>query len=288
MRTAYAEVLSRLTASSVAHDYDPRRRFEWPDALDSEAWLMPPELLSVYGTPMMDALGEPTLKALSKWESMNFYSLTLHGERELITVISRRIHTGGFEVPSDFFHRFIDEENHHMWFFSEFCRRYGKIYPDSTVWVSTDELRPELEVFLAFLRILIFEEIGDSFNIRMGGDMSLPPIVRALNTVHHADESRHIAAGRQVARHLWGLLGGELSREEEAAFVSQLKEYIAFTLQSFYNPKMYADAGIGDCYGFRRELLRQPARRERHRILLNRSLTFLRTSGIINETEALY
>lgn len=288
MGTAYAEVLKKLTESSIVHDYDPRRRFAWPSVLGDDEWLMPPDLLSVYDTPMMGALDERTLKALARWESMNFYSLTLHGERELIAVISRHIHTGGFEVPSDFFHRFIDEENHHMWFFSEFCRRYGKLYPDATVWVSDDDIRPELDVFLAFLRILIFEEIGDGFNIRMSGDLSLPPIVRALNAAHHADESRHIAAGRQVARHLWALLGGGLSREEEAALERQLKEYIAFTLQSFYNPKMYADAGIRDCYGFRRELLRQPARRRRHGVLLGRSLAFLRTNGIVKNTEALY
>lgn len=288
MGTAYAAVLEKLTASSLENDYDPRRRFAWPESLGDDGWIMPPDLMSVWGTPQMESLDERALRALSLWESMNFYSLTLHGERELIMVISRHIHTGGFEVPSAFFHRFIDEENHHMWFFSEFCRRYGKIYPDATVWVSSVDIRPELDVFLAFLRILIFEEIGDYFNIRMSGDVRLPPIVRALNAVHHADESRHIAAGRQVARHLWGLLGGSLSREEKATLEAQLKEYVAFTLQSFYNPKMYADAGIRDSYGFRRDLLRQPARRRRHGVFLARSLSFLKAGGIIERPEALY
>lgn len=288
MGESFASVLKKLTESSIEHDYDPRRRFAWPDALDADVWLMPPDLLSVHDTPMMDALDGRTLRALSKWESMNFYSLTLHGERELIMVISRHIHTGGFEAPSDFFHRFIGEENYHMWFFSEFCRRYGRIYPDATVQVSTDDLRPELDVFLAFLRILIFEEIGDCFNIRMGGDTRLPPIVQALNSAHHADESRHIATGRQVAKHLYGMLRESLSREEEQSLADHLREYVAFTLQSFYNPKMYADAGIRDCYGFRRDLLQQPARRKRHEMLLNRSTAFLRTSGIIERTEALY
>lgn len=288
MGEAYAEVLRKLTDSSIEHDYDPRRRFAWPDSLAADVWLMPPDLMSVGDTPLAAALDERTLKALSRWESMNFFSLTLHGERELVMLISRHIHSSGFEAPSDFFHRFIEEENHHMWFFAEFCRRYGKIYPDATVWVSPEDLRPELDVFLAFLRILLFEEIGDYFNIRMSADASLPPIVRALNAAHHADESRHIAAGRQVVRHLWGLLGGGLSPEERTVFETQLKEYVAFTLQSFYNPRMYADAGIRDCYGFRRELLRQPARRRRHGLFLARSLAFLRTTGIVTETESLY
>ncbi|MBI2387099.1 MAG: diiron oxygenase [Elusimicrobia bacterium] len=287
MSEAYAAVLEKLTASSIERDCDPRRRFAWPGSIGEDEWLMPPELMSVHGTPLMDVLDERTLKALSRRALLNFFSLTLHGERELIMVISRHIHTGGFEVPSDFFHRFIAEENHHMWFFSEFCRRYGKIYPDSTVSVSEDDIRPELDLFLVFLRILIFEEIGDHFNIRMSGDARLPPIVRALNAAHHADESRHIAAGRQIARHLHALLG-RLGPEEEAVFRGQLKEYVSFTLQSFYNPQMYADAGIRDAYGFRRELLRQPGRRKQHGILLSRSLAFLRTYGMVERLDALH
>jgi len=287
MGEAYTAVLEKLTKSSIAHDYDPRRRFEWPEGLGPDEWLMPPELMSVHDTPLADALDRGTLMALSKWELMNFFSLTLHGERELLMVISRRIHTDGFEAPSDFFHRFIEEENNHIWFFSEFCRRYGRIYPDSTVSVAAEDLRPELEVFLSFLRILIFEEIGDHFNIRMASDARLPSIVRALNAAHHGDESRHIAAGRQIARRLHALLG-RLSPEEGAAFLDQLKEYVSFTVQSFYNPQMYADAGIRDAYGFRRDLLRQPGRRRQHGMFLGRSLAFLRSSGMVLRPDELY
>lgn len=287
MGEAYTAVLEKLTKSSIAHDRDPRRRFEWPEVLGAEEWLMPPELMSVHDTPLAASLDRRTLRSLSKWELMNFFSLTLHGERELLMVISRRIHTDGFEEPSDFFHRFIAEENNHIWFFSEFCRRYGRIYPDSTVSVASEDLRPELEVFLSFLRVLIFEEIGDHLNIRMSADSRLPPIVRALNAAHHGDESRHIAAGRQIARRLHALLG-RLSPEEEAAFLDQLKEYVSFTVQSFYNPQMYADAGIRDAYGFRRELLRQPGRRKQHGLFLGRSLAFLRSSGMVARPEALY
>lgn len=287
MGEAYTAVLEKLTKSSIEHDYDPRRRFEWPEVLGADEWLMPPELMSVHGTPLAASLDRRTLKSLSKWELMNFFSLTLHGERELLMVISRRIHTDGFEASSDFFHRFIDEENNHIWFFSEFCRRYGKIYPDSTISVASEDLRPELEVFLSFLRVLIFEEIGDHFNILMAADVRLPSIVRALNAAHHGDESRHIAAGRQIARRLHALLG-RLSPEEESAFLDQLKEYVSFTVQSFYNPQMYADAGIGDAYGFRRELLRQPGRRKQHGMFLGRSLAFLRSSGMVARPDALY
>ncbi|MBI3298248.1 MAG: diiron oxygenase [Elusimicrobia bacterium] len=286
MQDAYAAALDRLTESSIAHDYDPLRRFSWPAALAPDDWTMPPELLSVYDTPLMDALDPRTLKALSLWESMNFYSMTLHGERRLIAEVSGHIHTPGFEAPSGFFHRFIGEENDHIWFFSEFCRRYGKIYPDSTVSVSGGGRRPELEAFLTFMRILIFEEIGDTFNVRMSGDARLPAIVRDLNAAHHDDESRHIAAGRQVAKRLHAQL--DLSPDEEADAAAHLKQHITLTLQSLYNPQMYEDAGIPDFYAFRRELLRQPGRRRHHGAFLARSLAFIRSNGICKDGEALF
>jgi hypothetical protein len=288
MSIDYARILEKLTESSIRQDRNPHLLFDWPDAIGEDEWMLPPDLMSVYGTPQMDSLDQRTLKALSRWESANFYSMTLHGERELIIVIAERIHTRGFEVPSDFFHRFIGEENDHIWMFSEFCRRYGKIYPDSLVRISTDEFRPEVDVLLSFLRILIFEELGDYFNIRMSGDSNLPEIVRNVNKTHHQDESRHIAGGRQLVIDLYKTLTPPLSAAEQLDLHEHLKQFVGLTLQSFYNPEMYGDAGIPSPYQFRKELLRQPARRAQHERFLARPLEFLIRTGIVKETATLY
>jgi hypothetical protein len=121
----FGATLEKLTTSSIKNHYNVYQRFKWPDSLPADTLWMSPELLSVYGTPVMEQLDEPTLKRLTKWESINFYSLNVHGIRELIIEVTRRIHAAGYEVPSEFFHRFIGEENDHMWFFAQFCLRYG-------------------------------------------------------------------------------------------------------------------------------------------------------------------
>ena len=90
---------------------------------------MSPELMSVYGTPYMDELSESQFVQLSKWECVNFFSINVHGIRGLLQAVIQCVHMPGFEASSEYFHHFIGEENEHMWFFAQFCLRYGeKIY----------------------------------------------------------------------------------------------------------------------------------------------------------------
>lgn len=288
MNVLYQSILKKLAESSIRLDYNAYKVFDWPASIGEEEWMMSRDLMTVHGTPQWEALDEKQLKALSRWESINFYSMTLHGERDLILILTKHIDNGGFLDPSDFFHRFIGEENDHMWFFSEFCRRYGRIYPSRKTELAGAGMRPEIGVLLDFLHILIFEEVGDHFNVRMSADASLPAIVRHLNKVHHDDESRHIAGGRQLAAFLFQELAPTLDAEERAKIEGHLRDFAFYTVQSLYNPEIYRDAGIPEPLRFRRELMRDPARREHHGRFLKRSLEFLKSSGIIQNEETFY
>src|SRR5439155_16372831 len=118
-----------LSAQSIEDYYNPYKTFEWPDSLPENMWWMSPELTTTAGTELDDELDLEQRRRLSRVESINFYSLNVHGIRELLIEVTRRIHTTEFATPSEFFHHFIGEENEHMWFFAEFCLRYGgKIY----------------------------------------------------------------------------------------------------------------------------------------------------------------
>src|ERR1700739_3437533 len=199
-------ILDRLTSMSEEDYYNPYKLFQWPDSLPQDVYWMSPELMSVYGTQAAGALSEKQLHAISKWESINFYSLNVHGIRELIIEIIQRIHTHDFRVSSEYFHHLIGEENEHMWFFANFCLRYGgKIYPSKVLRIQNNAGRATH--LLVSARVLISEEIVDFFNKRMGADERLHPTIRQLNAIHHQDESRHVAFGRQIVslfhRDLW-------------------------------------------------------------------------------------
>ena len=57
META-AHLATRLSRASCKKFYDVYNAFDWPPALEEGAWCMPPELISIYGTPAWDAMDE--------------------------------------------------------------------------------------------------------------------------------------------------------------------------------------------------------------------------------------
>lgn len=283
-----SSTLDRIIGMSVDDYYNPYQAFDWPESLPDRQWWMSPELMTVAGTSYMEELDEAQLQRLSKWESIHFYSQNVHGIRELILEVVKRIHTPGFEEESEFFHHFIGEENEHMWFFATFCLKYGqKIYADKGASWAIGETHSDIESFLVFARILIFEEIIDYINIRLGKDESLHPIIRQVNAIHHQDESRHIAFGREIVKKLHDKIVAEQPADEVRAAENYLKRFIKASVESLYNPAVYRDAGFEDPYQVRKDLLADPARKEADRQMLKRTMSYLLRHEIIPDGEIL-
>ncbi|CAM5381451.1 hypothetical protein STANM309S_03091 [Streptomyces tanashiensis] len=90
----------------------------------------------------------------------------------------------------------------------------------------------------------------------MAKDTSLCHTIREVNRIHHQDESRHIAFGRELVALLFQRMcqaGAERVREVEA----YLKRYVVYSINSLYNPHVYRDAGIADPLALRQ----RPGRR---------------------------
>lgn len=268
-------LLNRLTRLSKDNRYDVFTRFDWPDALPADQYWLPPELLSVHGTVWFDQLSEAGRMRLSQTETAILFSVFAKGEVDLLQAVLARIHKPGLDDCRDYFHHFIDEENKHMWFFSEFCRRYTNgLYPIKKLSFFSASLSA-WEGFLGFARIMIFEEIGDYFNTNVMKDLRVPAILRTLHQVHHEDESRHLAMGQEVARRLFQAICAGLPEENLRAVWRYLEGYMQWSIENFYNPSAYADAGMEDAYGIRIALLASPARKERHGQILARVRDFL-------------
>lgn len=281
-------LIERLAQLSRDESFDPFRDIVWPERLAPEGLWMSSDLMSVYGTPHMSELSPRQLTAMSKLESVNFYSLNVHGIRELIMEVTARIHMPGFELASEFFHQFIREENEHMWYFARFCRNYGgKIYPDRQL---KFDKHSDVAVasFVVFARILIFEEIVDYFNIRMANDASLDPLIRQINRLHHQDESRHIA----FSRHIVKLLHKQLRETHNETVIDDLEAYLkrcfVAMIQSLYNPLVYGDAGIPGPYEFRAALLSSSERWFHHARWLKRIVEFMKNNEIIKTDEGIF
>jgi len=258
----FVQMIHKLISLSKADKYDVFNDIEWPDFLEDEQLWMSEELLTIYDTQHMNSLSQSQIYKLSKWECINFFSLNIHGIRDLLREVLKYIHTPGFELVSDFFHHFFDEENEHMYYFARFCKTYGgKIYKDKRVNIEQFK-NNDVQLFLVFIKILVFEEIVDYFNYKMSKDEKLHPFIRLINGLHHKVESRHIAFGNKFVIILFNALQEKLSVDEISKLRSYVKSYIKFSIELLYNPEAYRDAGILDPYLLRTELLSSSSRRE--------------------------
>ncbi|MEW2191259.1 diiron oxygenase [Streptomyces microflavus] len=275
-------ILDRLATKSIDDYYNPYRLFEWPDQLPEDMWWMSPELTTTYGTEWAEKLTPEQLHTLSKHESVNFYSLNVHGIRELLVEVVNRIHTAGFETPSEFFHHFIGEENEHMWFFAEFCLRYGKkIYRQPSGGAEAVVPSDKIQSLLVFARILIFEELVDHFNSAMAEDERLHETIRGINRIHHQDESRHIAFGRELVNLLHQDLKQTATEQELDEVSTYLRRYMKHSFESLYHPQVYRDAGIERPHELRRALLESPARAEAELRTFRKTAKYLEKTGLI-------
>lgn len=281
---ARMQQLIALSRQRHANTFD---QIQWPDQIDEAQWWLPPELLSVHGTEHARHLSEQQLMRLSKWECINAFSLNVEGERDLINLLSLQLYAPQMPGIEAYLHHFIDEENKHLWFFGQFCRRYGgKIYASKKMAVGQESFDPTMEFFLVYARIYLFEEIGAYYNVVAGNDERVHPFVRSIHQLHHADEARHITFGRSLLKQCKQVIFDQAEPAVQAAALAHLQRYLQISVEALYQPGMYRDSGVGGV-ALRRQLLDDPARRAYHaNTLLKRPLAFMQQIGIPLEATA--
>lgn len=243
----FERFLEKLSSISERDYIDPAS-LQWPEVIDDDAWYFTPELISIYGSDTWHSMNEAHQKRLSFFEAVNFFSLNVHGEKYLISEVSRRLFDSDNAKLSSYLLHFVDEESRHMMYFSGFCQRYaGVIYPDRTIH-GTDSDDAEYDMFMLFARINVFEEIVDHYNKTMASDERLAPVVREINRIHHVEEVRHLAFGRKFLKQCldrnistWGV-------SRRAELQSSLMDYLDYVWKEYYNPRVYKDAGLPDAF----------------------------------------
>jgi hypothetical protein len=222
----------------------------------------------------LESLKEEQVLTLGKWESLNFYSINVHGIRELLITVLQNIYQPGFERFSDYFSHFLGEENEHMWFFAQFCLRYGGGILPYRRFRFNDPQPPDIQNFMTFSQILIFEEMGHYYNRTMMKDTTLPDIVCQMNRVHYEDEARHISMGKSLIELFYRGIVDKYPPEKIAEVEDYLARYILYSVETLYSTLAYEKAGFEYPLDLRRMLIEHPARKAHHRIVLHNALTF--------------
>ncbi len=287
META-SDLAIRLTKASRKKTWDVYNTFNWPEALEEGVWYMPPELISIYGTPAYEALTEEQQKKLSLYELGNFFSLVLQGERPLVAGLVDRLYAKGNSVSvNEYLHHFVDEENKHMVMFGEFCNRYiGKVYPEKKISLPKTYAKGEEEVAF-YCKVMVVEELGDYYNLAIEKDERVDALVREVNKVHHIDEARHLAFGRVQLAELFAKYSPEWSAETLAGFREWLVAYLRASWGDYYNPAMYRDAGLADSYELRQMAMSHPAGAELRKKASAKVVNYFIKTGLLAEEPSL-
>ena len=286
METASA-LATRLSRASCKKFYDVYNAFNWPQALQEGAWCMPPEEISIFGTPAWEALDEAQRMKLSRYEMCNLFSLVLQGEKLLVQGLAHRLYSSSNNhAITEYLHHFLDEENKHMVMFGEFCHRYiGKVYPEKKLALPREFAKGEEEVTF-FCLAMVVEELGDYYNVVIERDERVDPLVREINKVHHIDEARHLAFGRVYLAELFERYSPAWSPDTLVGFRQWLASYLKSSWGDYYNPSVYRDVGMADAYEVRQAALAHPGRIAHRRRASDKVVSYFVKTGLLAEAPA--
>jgi len=277
------DIVTRLSNASRTTYQNPYQALEWPATVEpDESWFTSPELSSLYGTPAWDRLDEAGRRRLCFWEAVNFYSLNIHGERILMEGLAQRLYRADLAELAPYLHHFLDEENKHSVYFGGFCSRYGRVYPDRKLAMPRDAA-PGEDDFVFFANVLVFEEIVDRYNATQGGDERLHPVARFINRNHHAEESRHLAFGRQLVAGLWEAWRPLWSDQVVQAIRDELAGFVLLSWREYYNPAVYLDAGLDDPWELAELAWSHPAQLAHRTDITAKCRNYLRDHQILPE-----
>ncbi|MBA9006779.1 diiron oxygenase [Thermomonospora cellulosilytica] len=278
-----AETTERLSRLSQRSYQNPYTAVEWPSSVDPERqWFSSPEYLSLYGTPLWERLDEPARRRLAFHEAVNFYSLNIHGEKGLMEGLAARLYRRDLLEVADYLHHFLDEENKHSIYFGGFCTRYARVYRSRQLPFEESRAR-DVEDLLFFVKTMIFEEIVDVYNRVQARDDRLEPIARFINRNHHLEESRHLVFGRRLVAALWEACAPDWDGTVRADIRAYLAQFLVATWREYYNPDVYADAGLADPWEVAEQAWSAPAQREHRRRVSAKVLGYLTGIGLLDK-----
>ena len=86
------EVAERLLDASAKHSFDPDTELDWDAPFEDGKWFWPPELVSLYDTPLWDRMSDEQRIELSRHESASLASVGIWFEIILLQLLARHIY----------------------------------------------------------------------------------------------------------------------------------------------------------------------------------------------------
>ncbi|MEV6204362.1 diiron oxygenase [Streptomyces sp. NPDC051771] len=258
----------RLLEASRKHSYDPDTELDWDAAFEDGKWYWPPELVSLYGTPLWRRMSEEQRIDLSRHEAASLASLGIWFEIILMQLLVRHVYdkplTGshvGYALTE------IADECRHSMMFARLIRKSGTgEYPVPRVYHNLGRVLKTVSTTPgSFAATLLGEEILDWMQRLTFPDERVQPLVRGVTRIHVVEEARHVRYAREELRRQmvtaprWEREFTRLSCGEAARVFSTC----------FVNPAVYDAVGLdrrqavaeARASGHRREVMQSGAKR---------------------------
>ncbi|MEW2221235.1 diiron oxygenase [Streptomyces sp. NPDC006990] len=262
------QVAERLLESSRKHSFDPDTELDWDAPFEDGKWFWPPELVSLYDTPLWRRMSEEQRMDLARHEAASLASLGIWFEVILMQLLVRHI----YDKPLTSNHvryaltEIADECRHSMMFARMIKRGGAPAYPVSRLHHNMARLLKTISTTPgSFTATLLGEEILDWMQRLTFPDERIQPLIRGVTRIHVIEEARHVRYAREELRRQmvscprW---------EAELTRVSSGEAARVFSI-SFVNPQVYENVGLDKreavaqvkASGHRREVMQNGARR---------------------------
>ncbi|MFE3000446.1 diiron oxygenase [Nocardia sp. NPDC059246] len=189
----------RLLTGSVKKSYDPVVDLDWDAPLDTDKLFLPPEVVSLYGTPLWEGMTPAQRRDLSREELANVLSVGIWFENLLNRLLLRELMAG--DPTSRHAHYTLTEmgdECRHMMMFGKLIERIGTrpYWPNRFERWTISALQLFLRGSMVWVGALVGEEIFDALQRRTLDDPQLQPLVARTMRIHVTEEARHIGFAR--------------------------------------------------------------------------------------------
>ncbi len=197
------EFAERLLKGSVKKSYAPVVDLDWDAPLDPDRFFLPPKSVSLYGTPMWDAMTREQQIELSRQELVNTLSAGIWFENILNQALLRKVmHQDPTSRATHYELTELGDETRHMVMFGKAIEHVGAkpVQPRWYQRVIINALPLGFKGSVLWVAALIGEEIFDSLQRQMMDDPELQPMVQRLMRIHVTEEARHIQFARDGLR----------------------------------------------------------------------------------------
>ncbi|MFI0900035.1 diiron oxygenase [Streptomyces sp. NPDC020983] len=233
----------RLLAASAKHSFDPDTELDWDAPFEEGRWFWPPELLSLYDTPLWHRMTDEQRRELSRHEAASLCSIGVWFETILMQLLLR--HTYDLDPTSAHVRYALTE-------IADECR-HSKMFARAVTKLGTPAYRPsrfdqQLGRVLktvsttpgSFTGTLLAEEILDWMQRLTFPDERVQTLTRGITRIHVVEEARHIRYAREELRRQmvtaprWEIEATRLTSAQAARVIAR----------SLISPQVYAEVGL--------------------------------------------